>query len=174
MDSCLLQPAELTATLNPEVENCTKDRRILRCKCAQEENHPRASLGWDSTRLQPRSLLGCRQRSTTAFADEKTHCIGVFVLGDKAWWLSGVLRAAQDVKIAQLQTTALDTLAAVLKATSGGMGLPSEQRAAIREQLSVMIAEHRSSAVKARAIDIKALLNDGNSPDAPMNDAAAL
>lgn len=78
------------------------------------------------------------------------------------------------MKIAQLQTSALDTLAAMLKATTGGMTLPSEQRAAIQEQLSIMIAEHKSSAVKARAIDIKALLNDSNSLDAPMNDAIIL
>lgn len=78
------------------------------------------------------------------------------------------------MKIAQLQTSALDSLAAMLKATTGGMTLPSEQRAAIQEQLSIMIAEHKSSAVKARAIDIKALLNDSNSLDAPMNDAIIL
>ena len=78
------------------------------------------------------------------------------------------------MKIAQLQTTALDTLAALLKATSGGKLLPSEHRAAIQEQLSTMIAEHRSSAIKARAIEIKALLTDGNSPDASMNDAGTL
>ncbi|KAL3147888.1 hypothetical protein ABBQ32_002606 [Trebouxia sp. C0010 RCD-2024] len=88
--------------------------------------------------------------------------------------IPGVLRAAQDVKIAQLQTTALDTLAAMLKATSGGKALPSELRAAIQQQLSITAAEHKSSAVKARAIEIKACLNDGNSADAPMKDAGAL
>lgn len=78
------------------------------------------------------------------------------------------------MKIAQLQSTALDTLAAMLKATSGGKALPSQQRAAIQQQLSMMAAEHRSSAVKARAVEIKAGLNDGNSADAPMNDNSAL
>ena len=87
---------------------------------------------------------------------------------------SGVLRAAQDVKIAQLQTTALDTIAVVLKATVGGSVLPSEQQAAVRERLSIMIAEHKSSAVKAQAIDVKALLSDGNNADAQMDDAGAL
>lgn len=84
-----------------------------------------------------------------------------------------MLRAAQDVKIAQLQTTALDTVAVVLKATAGANSLRSEQRAGIREQLSIMIAEHKSSAVRAQAIDIKALLNDDMSADAPMKDADA-
>lgn len=87
--------------------------------------------------------------------------------------VSGVLRAAQDVKIAQLQTTALDTIAVVLKATAGGMSLQSEQQAHIREQLSIMIAEHKSSAVKAHALDVKALLNDSSSADVPMGDTGA-
>lgn len=86
---------------------------------------------------------------------------------------SGVLRAAQDVKIAQLQTTALDTMAVVLRGTAGGMNLHSEQQAQIREQLSIMIAEHKSSAVKAHAIDVKALLNDGSGADVPMDDTGA-
>ena len=86
---------------------------------------------------------------------------------------SGVLRAAQDVKIAQLQTTALDTMAVVLKATAGGTSLDSEQQARIREQLGNMIAEHKNAAVKAQAIDVKALLNGNSSADAPMEDAAA-
>lgn len=85
-----------------------------------------------------------------------------------------MLRAAQDVKIAQLQTTALDTIAVVLKGTAGGMSLPSEQRAEIREQLSIMIAEHKSSAVKAHAVDVKALLNDGSNADVPMDGTGAV
>lgn len=84
-----------------------------------------------------------------------------------------MLRAAQDVKIAQLQTTALDTIAVVLKATAGGARMHFEQRAGIQEQLSIMVAEHKSSAVKAQAIDVKALLDSNISADAPMKDADA-
>lgn len=84
-----------------------------------------------------------------------------------------MLRAAQDVKIAQLQTTALDTVAVVLKATAGGASLHSEQRVQIQEQISIMIAEHKSSAVKAQAMDVKALLDDHMSADASMKDADA-
>ena len=76
---------------------------------------------------------------------------------------AGVLRAAQDVKIAQLQTTALDTIASVAKATAGGQSLPPEQLRAVQEQLQAMIAEHKSSAVKAQATDVLALLTSNES-----------
>jgi len=84
---------------------------------------------------------------------------------------AGVVRATQDVKIAQLQTAALDTLAVVLKATGGGHHLPAEKQAAIREQLNAMIADNRSSAVKAHATDVLALLTVGSGGDAEMHDA---
>jgi len=84
---------------------------------------------------------------------------------------AGVVRAAQDVKIAQLQTAALDTLAAILKATGGGHHMSAEQQAAIREQLNSMIADNRSSAVKAHATDVLALLTVGSGGDAEMHDA---
>lgn len=84
---------------------------------------------------------------------------------------AGVVRAAQDVKIAQLQTAALDTLAVVLKATEGGHQLSAEKQTAIREQLNAMIADNRSSAVKAHATDVLALLTAGSGGDAEMHDA---
>lgn len=73
----------------------------------------------------------------------------------------------------QLQTTALDTVAVVLKVTAGGTSLQSEQRAGIREQLGIMTTEHKNSAVKAQAIDVKALLHANSSVDAAMEDAGA-
>ena len=103
----------------------------------------------------------------------KNHYLLKLFLLKQTLVASGVLRSAQDVKIGQLQTTALDTIAVVLEATAGGATLHSEQQVQIREQLSIMIAEHKSSAVKAQAMDVKALLNDDISADAPMEDASA-
>jgi len=84
---------------------------------------------------------------------------------------AGVVRAAQDVKIVQLQTAALDTLAVVLKATEGGQHLSAEKQTSVREQLNAMIADNRSSAVKAHAADVLALLTAGSGGDAEMHDA---
>ncbi len=79
---------------------------------------------------------------------------------------AGVVRAAQDVKIAQLQTAALDTLAVILKATEGRQHLSAEKQASVREQLNAVIADNRSSAVKAHASDVLALLTAGSRGDA--------
>ena len=86
---------------------------------------------------------------------------------------SGVLRAAEDIKIAQLHTTALDTIAVLLKATEGGQQLTPELQTSIQKQLSTMIAEHKASAVKAQAQDILALLHNRtrDNIDIDMNDA---
>lgn len=84
---------------------------------------------------------------------------------------AGVVRAAQDVKIAQLQTAALDTLAVVLKATEGGQHLSAEKQASVKQQLNAVIADNRSSAVKEHAADVLALLTAGSGGDAEMHDA---
>ena len=84
---------------------------------------------------------------------------------------AGVVRAAQDVKIAQLQTAALDTLAVVLKATEGGQHLSAEKQASVREQLNAMIADNRNSAVKAHAADVLALVTAGSGGDVEMHEA---
>jgi len=75
------------------------------------------------------------------------------------------------VKISQLQTAALDTLSLLLKATGGGQQLQGDQQTAINEQLKAMITDNRSSAVKAHATDVLALLTAGDA-DAQMHDAA--
>ena len=75
------------------------------------------------------------------------------------------------MKIAQLQTAALDTLAVVLNATEGGHHLSAERQAAVREQLNAMIADNRSSAVKTNATDVLALLTAVSGGDAEMRDA---
>ena len=87
-------------------------------------------------------------------------------------FVAGVLSAAQDVKISQLQTAALDTLAVILKATVGSKQLQAETQSAIKQQLDNIVNSNRSSAVKAQAIDVSALLapND-SSKDAEMHDA---
>ena len=81
------------------------------------------------------------------------------------------MRAAQDVKIAQLQTSALDTLSLILRATGAGHQLHPDQRTAIKEQLNSMITDNRSSAIKSHAADTLTLLAAGQ--DAQMHDAPA-
>lgn len=85
---------------------------------------------------------------------------------------AGVLRAAQDVKIAQLQTSALDTIALMLKATAGGQALPADQQAAVQQQVNAMIVDNRSSAIKAHAADVLASFKASTAVgDAHMQDA---
>ena len=85
--------------------------------------------------------------------------------------IAGVVRAAQDVKIAQLQTSALDTIVLVLKATAGGQALPADQQAAVQQQVNAMIMDNRSSAIKAHAADVLTLLKASPVGDAHMHDA---
>ena len=75
---------------------------------------------------------------------------------------TGALRAAEDIIIAQLHTTALDTIAVLLKATDRGQRLSPELQAAIQKQLSTMVAERKASAVKAQAQDVLALLHSSS------------
>ena len=84
---------------------------------------------------------------------------------------AGVVRAAQDLKIAQLQTSALDTIALMLKATAGGQALPADQQAAVQQQVNAMIVNNRSSAIKAQAADVLALFKASPVGDAHMQDA---
>ena len=76
-----------------------------------------------------------------------------------------VMRVLQDTKLMQLQTNALDAVTDILKALPQGTDLSNQQ--AIREQLTSITTDNRSSAIKSQAQTALTLLPaQGNDRDA--------
>ena len=127
--------------------------------------------------LQRLSSASCTCNLISCLCQARVRCALMYTLGEAKssptglCITAGVVRAAQDVKIAQLQTSALDTIALMLKATAGGQALPANQQAAVQQQVNAMIVDNRSSAIKAHAADVLALFKASPVGDADMQDA---
>ena len=81
------------------------------------------------------------------------------------------MRVLQDTKLMQLQINALDTAADILKAVQNKSELPNRQ--AVQEQLTNIVTDNRSSAIKSQAQTALSLLQPltNSDADAAMHDA---
>lgn len=79
------------------------------------------------------------------------------------------MRILQDTKLMQLQTSALEAVTDILKALPHGIELSNQQ--AIREQLTSITTDNRSSAIKSQAQTALTLLPaQGNDRDVAMSE----
>ena len=71
---------------------------------------------------------------------------------------AGVLDASEETRISQVRAAALETLAALLEATSGGRTWPPELQARVRARLQDAVATEKASVVRAQAAAVLKLV----------------